>query len=139
MEFSVSGLDELMLSMKEIEEIPEAVVDEMLNAQADVLIPEIQERARAYGVVDSGKTIKSIKKGKPKTKKGLRFIVVKPYGTRIRKSQKISNAEIAFLNEYGTRETPARPFFRDACEISAKTMTKAAFGIYDRWLKSKNL
>ena len=57
---SFDGLDEFLLSMEEVEAMPEYVQDEMLNAQADFLIPEIQARGRAYGV-GSGNLLKSIK------------------------------------------------------------------------------
>lgn len=138
-EIGFSGLDELMLSMEEISEIPDEVQDAMLNAQADVVTAAQKARARAYGVQDTGLVISSIKKGKPKRKKGVRVIYITPSGTRRRGKQTVRNAEIAFINEYGDRRQRARPFIRDANEACAEATTQAGFEVYDKWLKSKNL
>lgn len=141
-EFSFSGIDDLSLSLREIEELPEEVADEILEAQADILIDELQNRGKAYGVAapDSGKMLRSIKKGKPKRgKKGTRQIVVSPRGSRMRGKKKITNAEIAFLNNYGTRHQQARPFWSDAEKTSEKSMEKAAAEVHDKWLISKGL
>lgn len=138
-EIGFSGLDELMLSMEEISQIPDEVQDAMLNAQADVVTAAQKAKARAYGVQDTGLVISSIKKGKPKRKKGVRVIYITPSGTRRRGKQTVRNAEIAFLNEYGTKHQRARPFIRDANEASAEAATAAAMQVYDKYLKSKNL
>lgn len=138
-EIGFSGLDELMLSMEEISEIPDEVQDAMLNAQADVVTAAQKAKARAYGVQDTGLVISSIKKGKPKRKKGVRVIYITPSGTRRRGKQTVRNAEIAFINEYGDRRQRARPFIRDANEACAEATTQAGFEVYDKWLKSKNL
>lgn len=139
-EFKAIGLDELMLSLQEIAEIPEEVQDEMLNAQGDVVAREQQESARRYGIQRTGLTIRSIRKGKVKLDKhGNRVLYVTPAGSRIRGKKKTSNAEIAFLNEYGTKKQKARPFMRDANERSAEAATKAAAEIYYRWQESRGL
>lgn len=138
-EIGFVGLDDLILSMEEIAQIPDEVQDAMLNAQADVVTAAQKARARAYGVQDTGLVISSIKKGKPKRKKGVRVIYITPSGTRRRGKQTVRNAEIAFINEYGDRRQRARPFIRDANEACAEATTQAGFEVYDKWLKSKNL
>lgn len=138
-EIGFVGLDDLILSMEEIAQIPDEVQDAMLNAQADVVTAAQKAKARAYGVQDTGLVISSIKKGKPKRKKGVRVIYITPSGTRRRGKQTVRNAEIAFINEYGDRKQRARPFIRDANEASAEATTQAGFEVYDKWLKSKNL
>lgn len=138
-EIGFVGLDDLMLSMEEIAQIPDDVKDEMLDAQADVVVSAQRAKARAYCVQDTGLVISSIKKGKPKWKKGVRVIYITPSGTRRRGKQTVRNAEIAFINEYGTKRQSARPFVRDANEASAEATTQAGFEVYDKWLKSKNL
>lgn len=161
---SFDGLDELMLSMQEVAELPESVQDEMLNAQADVvaeaqraeamklsamLYPSTHGNTRNTSATNhlpgqvrsfsTGETARSIKKGKPKTKNGTRVIYVTPTGSRKRGKQRIRNAEIAFYNEYGTRTINARRFIWMANEKSAEAATEAAFNVYDKYLKSKNL
>ena len=141
-EISFQGIDDLLLSMEEIAEIPVEVQDEMLIAQAEITAEAQRKAAAAYGVQDTGLVIRSIKPGKPKWRKGARVIYITPTGTRIRgkrKSQKIRNAEIAFVNEYGKRGQKSRPFIRKGNEDSAKAATEAAMKIHDRFLTSKNL
>lgn len=138
-QLSCSGLEEFTLSMEEVAAIPEEIVERILSAQADVVVAAQKSKAVAYGVMDSGFTEKSIKKGKPKVKNGVKCLYVTPAGTRKRGKGRARNAEIAFVNEYGTRHQAARPFIRDANEESAEATTRAGYEIYDQWLKSKDL
>jgi len=138
-EISFSGLDSLELSMKEIAEIPDDVKDEMLQAQAAVVVPVMRARAQAYGLKDTGLMIDSIKPGKPKKTKTGRALYVTPQGKRRRGQKDTRNTEIAFIGEYGTKKVRARPFMREAVEATAEQAEQAALQVYDRWLKSKNL
>lgn len=144
-EFSFKGLDEFSLSMKEIAELPEEIEIAMLNAQADVVVEAQRKTVKAMGIYDRRSTVHvadSIKKGKVKLRKGQRVIYVSPTGLRTRgkeKKQKVTNAEILFINEFGKRGQPARPAIKTANESSAEAATQAAFRVYDDWLKSKNL
>jgi len=141
-EFTFQGIDDLILSMQEIEELPVEVQDEMLLAQAEVTAEAQRKAAAAYGVQDTGLVIRKIKPGKPKWRKGVRVIYITPTGTRTRgrkNPRKVRNAEIAFVNEYGKRGQKARPFIRKGNEDSAKAATEAAMKVYDRHLTSKGL
>ena len=142
-ELQVSGIEGLMLSLKELEEIPDDVKDEMLNAGADVVVPALKAKIVAYGILDTGTTERSIKKGKPKNAKGGgRVIYVNAVGSRTRgKNEKTTtrNAEILFLNEFGTKKIKARPAVRDSAEESAEAVERAQADIYDKYLKSKDL
>lgn len=144
-QLSFSGLDELMLSMQEVVEIPPEVQDEMLNAGADVVVRAQKKAAADLGVNDTELTIDSIKKTKVKLKDGKRVIYVYPQGTRIRgvdekgKPIRVRNAEIAFVNEYGTRRKSGRPFALQGNESSAEETTQAQAAVYNRWLESKGL
>lgn len=144
-EFGCSGLDGLILSLKEIAEIPEDVQDEILSAQADVVVEAQRRKVRAYGIYDGSSPVhvaNSVKKGRVKLRKGERVLYVTPTGTRTRgkgKMQKVRNAEILFVNEFGKRGQKARPAIKDANEESAGATTQAGLRVYDEWLKSKNL
>lgn len=139
-EFSCSGLDEFMLSMQEIAELPDEVVDEMLNAQADVVVEAQRRQGKAMGVHRTGITIKSIKKSKIKLRKdGTRAIYVSPMGTRKRGNKRVRNAEIGFVTEFGTRKQKAKPFIKTANEKSAAETTAAGAEVHHRWLESKGL
>lgn len=139
-EFKAVGLDELALSLQEIAEIPEDIQDEMLRAQGNIVAQAQRESAQRYGIQRTGTLIRSIKAGKVKLdKRGSRALYVTPVGSRVRGGKKTTNAEIAFLNEYGTRGQRARPFMRDANERSAEAATQAAADIYYRWQDSRGL
>lgn len=75
---------------------------------------------------------------KLKVKGASRAIYVSPKGTRS-DGNKRRNAEVAFVNEYGKAGQPARPFINTANEKSADAAVEAAAGVYDKYLKSKNL
>ena len=139
-EFKAIGLDELSLSLQEIAEIPEDIQDEMLQAQGNIVARAQRESAQRYGIQRTGALIRSIKAGKVKLDKhGNRVLYVTPVGSRVRGGKKTTNAEIAFLNEYGTRRQKERPFMRDANERSAEAATQAAADIYYRWQESRGL
>lgn len=139
------GLDELMLDMEQIANMPDSVISGMLDSQADILVEAQKRKARAYGVIapGSGKMIESIKKGKKiRLKDGGQEIRVYPQGSRTRGRYKVEDTpetEIAFVNEYGKRGQKARPFIQDSNAESEPKMEKAAFTVYDNYLKSKNL
>lgn len=138
-EFGVTGLNELMLSMQEIAQIPDDVVDEILNAQADVTVEAQKAAGRQLGVEDTGITLQKLKKGRVKLRKGQRVLYITPTGSRKRGKTRTRNAEIAFINEFGKKGQKARPFIKLGNEKSAEAATAAGFRVYDRWLKSKNL
>lgn len=144
-EFGCAGLDDLMLSLQEIAEIPVDVQDEILGAQADVVVEAQREKVRAFGIYDGSSPVhvaNSIKKGRPKTRRSGRVVYVTPMGSRTRgksKRQKTRNAEILFVNEFGKRGQAARPAVATANEESAEATTMAGFRVYDAWLKSKDL
>ena len=136
-EFDVSGLDDLMLSLQDVADLPETVQDAMLDAQADVVLQSQQSAAQA--IADTGQTARSLRKSKPRTRKGVRSISITFAGSRKRGETTPRNAEIAFVNEYGKKGVPARNFIRKANEQSAAASTQAAKEIYDQYLQSKGL
>lgn len=163
----LKGIDELIQTMTEASQIPDDVIDEMLNARADVIVAAQREEAQKLGMgygettynntrntsptnyllgqkknYTTGTLARSIKKGKIKNKDGKHVLYITPVGRRSRGKEKktvVRNAEIAFLNEYGTRTINARNFLRTANEKCADAAVKAEAAVYDRWLKEKGL
>ena len=83
MGFTVRGLDEFSLSLKEAAELPDSVKDDMLKAGAAVVAKAQRDKVMAYGIYDRESTqhvADSIKPGKVKLKKGERVIYVSPTG-----------------------------------------------------------
>ncbi|NBI08647.1 hypothetical protein D1641_01255 [Colidextribacter sp. OB.20] len=142
---SVSGIDDLMLSLEEIASIPDDVAAAMLDAEAQV-VEEYQLGSAATmlkGPYSTGQTALSIRRGKMKKgRDGARMVYVSPTGTNDRG---VRNAEVAFINEYGIPKSkgrqarPGRQFIRIANEKAADPAVAEAEKIYDEFLKSKNL
>jgi HK97 gp10 family phage protein len=143
------GIDEVVTSLTELSKLPDEVIDAMLNARADVVVEAQREEARKLGKeyrnrkqkkdYSKGLTARSIQKGKVKVKDGQRVLYITPVGSRKRGKIVTRNAEIAFLNEFGTKTIQARNFLRKANEQSADAATAAEFEVYSRYLKEKGL
>lgn len=151
------GLDEFRLTMQDVANLPESVQDEMLNAGADITVAAQRAEAAKLGKsyrnpgqtrdYSTGRVAASIKRGKVKIDKdGNRVLYITPSGSRTRggkrkgkEPKKTRNAEIAFMNEYGRKDMPARGWIRLANEQSSEACTAAQAAVYDRYLKSKNL
>lgn len=163
--FSMLGLEDLELSMQEVAQIPGNVMDEMLNAQADIAMEAQRAEAKKLGKYQgysathnnfratsltnqlpgqvksysTGTLARSIKKRSKVDKDGRAFVEIYFSGSRKRGKTRTRNSEIAFLNEFGTRTINARRFIWVANEKIADKANAAAMAIYDRWLKSKDL
>ena len=168
-QFNFHGLDELMLDLETLANLPEDVHDEMLNAMADVTLAAQKAEAAKLGMYDgynthnnyrdqegqnvkvpnvlpgqtrsysTGGLARAIRKGQVQLKKDQRQIKIYFAGSRRRGNTVTKNSEIAFLNEYGTKTINARNFIWVANEKSAAEATQAAAEVYDRYLKTKNL
>lgn len=134
---SVSGLDDLMLSLEEIASIPDDVAAAMLDAEAQVVEEAQIAEGMSMGVYRTGETLRSIRRGKMKKgRDGVRTVYVTPQGTNEKGER---NAAVAFINEYGKRGQPARPFISAANAKAADPAVGEAEKVYDEFLKSKNL
>lgn len=138
-----NGLDELMLSMGELAELPDSVASEMLQAGGAIVADAQRSKYRSMLGVRTGKLADSIKVSKMKTKDGGRYVTVSPQGTHhtYGKGKIATNAEVAFVHEYGakSRNISAKGIMRAANEESAESAAAAEAQVYDNWLKSKNL
>ena len=140
------GIDEVELSFKELAALPDELIDEMLNARADVIVEAQRAEARKLGKeyrnkgqakdYSTGLTARSIQKGKVKVKDGQRVLYITPTGSRKRGKTVTRNAEIAFENEFGTKTIQAR---RKANEKSADAAVAAEYEVYNRFLTEKGL
>lgn len=133
---TTNGIADFGISLEEIREIPDEILDQMLNAEADVIEKAQKEKGLAYGVHRTGVTIGSIKRSKTSKTKDGKTISIIPMGTNADGNR---NAEVAFFNEFGKHGQPARPFIRDANEEKADAAVDAAAAVYDKFLSSKGL
>ena len=134
------------------EEIPRETLDEMLQAEADVVEPEIVKNANTLlrGPYWTGTTAKAVKRKRPvyaRDSQGgrVRELLVTFAGVREdehhRKTTKESdrrNAAIAFINEYGNKKTEARAFMAKAVDEKEAEAQDAGEAVFDKWL-NKNM
>jgi len=132
--FTTHGLDELELSLAEIAAMPDAVLGNMLDAMATVV--EKAQKQSAQTIL-AGPHSKGITAGAFKRKNKKRASVeIVPDGMRS-DGNKRRIAEVAFINEFGKRGQPARPFIATANESCADESVEAAAKVHDQWLTSK--
>ena len=139
----VGGLDELINDFSALATLPGEVVDGILNAEADVIVPaQRSEIERGWsGPYSVGISSKSVKKGKVKRSKDGCSISIYPQGSRRRNGKTTRNAEIAFINEYGVpkRGIAARPAIGTANKKAEQKAVGAGEKVYHAYLDSKNL
>lgn len=137
------GLDSLMDDLDSLAHLPDRVVEDVLNAGADVLVPaqraEISSRWR--GRFSEGISAKSVKKSNVKKTKDGGAVHIYPQGTRKRGKKRIRNAEVAFINEYGApkRGIAPRPAIAAANAKAEQAAADAGEWVFNAYLDSKNL
>ena len=141
------GLDEIIPDWQALAELPDKVIDDMLTAKADVIEKAQKQSADKMlsGKYATGKTGLSIKRTKSKRTADGRAIFIEPHGGRsdnvrkgYRKSHRL-NATVAFVNEFGKRGQPARPFTLAANTAAGDEATAKAEKVYNAYVDSKNL
>lgn len=142
-EFDITGIGELEMTLEEVADLPDDVLLAMLEAGGEV-IRAGQEKALheiAYGDDSTGQLKVSIdmthqlKRGRS----GTPGITVYPRG--VRSDGKTRNAEVGFILEYGAprRGIAPRPWIRKANEASAGKAAQAAQAVFEAWLERKGL
>ncbi len=157
-----NGLEECMLFFDDLANIPEDVMLDMLDAEAEIVIEAQKKEIDTLGLVDTAKMRDSITADKKMMRKGLtRYINVYPHGVHHRYSgrektkaykrskhgrtytygggeRKANNAEVAFIHEFGApgRNIPAKQWMRKANEKAAPAAAEAAAEVLHDWQNS---
>lgn len=142
--FSIHGLDELSLAVYNAQNIPDDVKVNMVNAATAILRDGQSKSAQEMGVYDPESNVhiaNKVRQSKPKTKNGKLTGYVTFSGSRKRGENKTStrNAEIAFINEFGKKGQPARPFIKTSNEQHSYEAIDAASAVFHEWLDKQNL
>nr|DAR45205.1 MAG TPA: hypothetical protein [Caudoviricetes sp.] len=155
-QFKADGIDGLALTVQEIAEIPDEIKRQMLTAGGEVAAEAQRRKIRALGLVDSGQLVGSIvvkqKLYVDSRKNNAPAVLIAPTGTRkktiVRHPQKKARArkrdtnnDVGFIQEFGAprRNIPGKQWMAQANAECADAVTTAEFGVYDDWLKSKDL
>lgn len=147
---SMDGLDALIEDLESIMELPDEVVLEMLEAEADVVEQAQKRKLKKLGLIGEkggGQLIGSIRRTKKLTKKNLeKAIYVYPQG--LRRGDRTRNADVGFILEYGAPHRNAvngkggiapRHWMKQANEECAEEAVEKAAQVYDKYLKEHNL
>lgn len=138
--FGIHGVGELEELFKDISTVPVGVKEEILREMANVTAEAQKKEARAMGVYDPESRVHiadKVKVNKPKINADGGSITVTFSGTRRRGNTTTRNAEIAFINEFGKRGVPAKPFISTANQKNADRINEAGASVYNKWLGRK--
>lgn len=142
--FSCNDIDGLVLSIEEVAQLPDGVMDDILTAGAEVIkkahIASINQRFDKRTAKLIGSPSIFLKRGR----QGGRYALIYPKGEHHRYHAKkgdgvARNADVGFVLEFGGHGNNAVGWMREANESSADAMVSAEEKVYDAWLKSKNL
>lgn len=141
------------LSISDILEIPDDVLDAMLSAGADIGKAALEQEIREKGLVDTGQFVKSLKKKKKLNEFGQPYYLVYPTGKRkaintkhkrYRRKRDTNpkpayNGVVGLVYEFGDsrRGIPAAQWARAAMEKCADDVLAAELEVYDRYLFNK--
>jgi hypothetical protein len=134
----LDGLDAVDAMFKDIGQIPFDVTAEALDAMANVAEKKVRASGEAMGVRDPESSVHILDKithTKPKKTDSGGYSDVTFSGTRTRGRTRTRNAEIAFINEYGKRNQPARPFIRTEAETGGDQIAEPGEKIVGDWFE----
>lgn len=136
----IYGMDDLDAAFNRIKNIPEAVTTRALNEMADIAATAIRRSGEAMGVRDPESEVHildKIVKRKAKITRDGGYVDISFSGTRTRGKNKTRNAEIAFVNEYGKRGQPARPFIGQAMNQNEEKIAAAGGDVLGDWIEKE--
>lgn len=134
----ISGMDDLNAAFGRISDIPDSVTTRALNDMAEIAAREIKAAGESMGVRDPESDVHILDKIKPakaKITKDGGYQDITFSGTRSRGSKRVRNAEIAFENEYGTRDQEARPFIGKAMTNKEEKIAAAGGEVIGDWIE----
>lgn len=123
------------LDLEEVLSLPDAVLDEMITAEGEVIRQGQKSTAQSMlqGPYNQGAVAGSVALSKPTRTADGRIVYVRfqgsQHGNRL--------AEIAFVNEYGKHGQAPRQFIRVANESNTDKAVDAAENVYNDYLSSR--
>jgi hypothetical protein len=132
------GLDDLIADLEKVRDLPDDVMEEMLDAEAEIVIKAHKSELESRGMRRTGQLIGSIGATNKISRGFSHSVDVYPQGTR---DDGVRNAEVGFILEYGApkKHIPASNWMEQANEGCADKAVEAAGAVYDEFLKKNNL
>lgn len=130
-------IDRLIRDFMAVGNIPDDVQKEMVTRKAKVMEEGIRGMAHTMlqGPYNKGAVAYSTKAGKARKTKSGAQVIIKFEGEQ--HGNKLS--EIAYINEYGKRKQPARPFIRKAIERWGDAASAEAYKVMRDWMAKNDL
>ena len=136
----IEGMDGLNAALGRIQNIPADAKTKALSAMADIAAAAIRRSGEAMGVRDPESEVHildKISKAKAKLTASGGYQEITFSGSRRRGNTTTRNAEIAFVNEYGKRGQPARPFIGQAMTANEDKIAAAGGDALGDWIETE--
>jgi len=130
--FEIEGMLDLSSRFDALIDLPDEVTDEMLEKMGDVVVREQKQTASAMlqGPYNKGGVAGAITKGKVKRIGDGKSLSIDFVGTQHGESL----SRIAYINEYGKTNQPARPFIATAnAKAENEAVEKAASVLFNHY------
>ena len=135
---SVHGFSEIDAMFQKLGDVPWDVTRQALDQMAEVGENAVRRTGRAMNVLDPTtpeNILDRVTHTKPKQTEDGGKTAVTFSGSRTRGNTETRNAEIAFLNEYGTDHQEARPFIRQTAEQYGDEISAPGAQLVGDWME----
>lgn len=132
------GFDDLDAALHRLGQPPDEIKTKALTGMAQVAAGKIKRQGEAMGVRDPESDehiLDKIKVNNPKLNADGGICTITFSGSRSRGRKRVRNAEIAFVNEYGSRTQKARPFIGQAMTQNEKAIVEPGAEIIGDWIE----
>ena len=136
----IEGMDELNAALGRIASVPQSVTGQALGEMAAIAAAATKRSGESMGVRDPESSVHILDKittAKPKFTAAGGYQDITFSGSRRRGSKSTRNAEIAFINEYGKRGQPARPFMGQAMTQNEAKIADAGGEVLGDWIEKE--
>lgn len=136
MAYALVGLKEIIEDFDKLIHFSDDMIDEMLDAEAKVMIAAEQATASTMleGPYNKGAVVRSIAQGNKRGTSTGRYTDIIFKGTQ--HGERL--AAIAYINEFGKTNQPARPFIMTAVNMAKDIAVDSAARVYEEFLRQCN-
>ena len=138
--FSFYGTEDLAAAFKKMANIPQDVKAKAMTAAGNIVAEEQRRVGEEKGIRDpesNAHILDKIKVNKPKIEENGASVTITFSGYRKRGRTSTRNAEIAFINEFGKRGQPARPFISVANKKAQERALDAAADVIHDYIEKQ--
>lgn len=138
--FSFYGTEDLAAAFKKMANIPNDVKAKAMTAAGNIVAEEQRRVGEEKGIRDpesNAHILDKIKVNKPKIEENGASVTITFSGSRKRGRTSTRNAEIAFINEFGKRGQPARPFISVANKKAQERALDAAADVIHDYIEKQ--